>query len=69
MLGRVPGFVSFVMFETGDSVVSSMCICDGPAALDEADRVADGWLAPQLGPGELRLTEAASGEVLLQRGL
>jgi hypothetical protein len=68
-LGKVSGFVSFVMLELGTASFACVFVCNDSAALEEADRVAQAWLADQLGDSNSHSGTVSSGEVLLQHGL
>lgn len=68
-LANVSGFVSFVMLDLGRSRFACVFVCNDGAALDEADRVAQAWLAEQLGHSDSHSGTVSTGEVVLQRGL
>jgi hypothetical protein len=68
-LERVSGFVSFVMLDLGAAGFACVFVCNESAALDEADGVAQAWLAEQLGHSDSHSGTATTGEVVLQHGL
>jgi hypothetical protein len=68
-LERVSGFVSFVMLDLGAAGFAYVFVCNESAALDEADSVAQAWLAEQLGHADSDSGTANTGEVVLQHGL
>ena len=68
-LGSVSGFVSFVMVDLSAAGFACVFVCNESEALDEADRVAQTWLAEQLGQSDSDSGTATTGEVVLQHGL
>jgi hypothetical protein len=65
----VSGFVSFVMLDLGPGGFACVFVCNENVGLDEADRVAQAWLAEQLGSNDSPAGTVTTGEVVLQHGL
>ncbi len=69
VLGRLPGFVSYVVLEAGDGVLASVSICETQADLHAADGLLAVWEAEHLEAPVLRPPTITSGEVIVQNGL
>jgi hypothetical protein len=70
VVGPLPGFVALVVLDAGAGRLAAVSLFESATALAAADRRLKRWLAAQ--PAPLRWTaddEAATGEVVYQRGL
>jgi hypothetical protein len=68
-LGRVPGFISCALVETGDGGLTSICICEDQTGLEEARTLLADWLATALVPADGSPPRVITGEVIVQKGL
>lgn len=68
-LSREAGFISCAVLATGDGGLAAISIFDDAATLAAADRRVEAWLAARAGERAPLLVQAATGEVVAQRGL
>ncbi len=69
LVGQAPGFVAYVVLDTGDGALTSVSVFETPAEREEGDRIVARWVAEHLGsalPDPPRIT---TGVVIVQRGL
>ncbi len=67
--GQIPGFISWVLLESGDDALVSVSVCEDAAGLDHAGRLLTEWLDGQRVTPADRQPEIITGEVILQKGL
>lgn len=68
ILGRLPGFVSFVILETDGGGLVTICTFEHRPGLEEADRLAAG-LRAECPPRCATEGETITGRIVFQRGL
>ena len=68
VLSQASGFVSYVLLDMGDGVLTTVSIFETQAELEEADRLTAAWVAAHPTP-LTPPTEAVSGEILVQKGM
>jgi hypothetical protein len=68
VLSKAPGFISYLLLDTGDGTLATVSIFETRADLEEAERLIASWVAPNRTP--LTVPSAAmSGEILVQKGM
>jgi len=68
-VSHVPGFVAYVLLESGDGGLVAVSIFDDPAGLAGGERLVEGW-ANERRAGPLSCpSEAITGEVIVQKGM
>jgi hypothetical protein len=68
ILGRLPGFVSFVILETDGGGLVTVCTLEGRPGLEQAGRLTGDFFA-QHGLRHCAEGEALTGRIVYQRGL
>jgi hypothetical protein len=70
VLSKLPGFISFVMLESGTDGIASMTIFDDAVGLRAGDAVITSWLLEHMPAVDVAATKPLlSGEIVAQRGL
>jgi hypothetical protein len=69
LLSRQPGFISFVVLEAREGGFTSISFFDDEPSLEQANRLAAGWIGENLGGVLSAPAPVATGEVIAQEGL
>jgi hypothetical protein len=69
VLGQSPGFIAYVVLDTGDGALTSVSVFETRAELDGADRLVAGWVADHLAAALPNPPRVTIGEVIIQRGM
>jgi hypothetical protein len=69
VLGQAPGFIAYVVLDTGDGALTSVSVFETQAELEGADRLVARWLAEHLATALPHPPRVTTGEVIIQRGM
>ena len=68
-ISRLPGFVAYALLDAGDGGLISVSLFDNPAGLADAERLIEQWADEQQPSPLSSPSEAATGEVIIQKGM
>jgi hypothetical protein len=68
-VGRIPGFVAYVLLDAGEGLLISISVFEDEAGLADADRIVERWNAAPDREPSTSVSPVRTGEVIVQRGM